>query len=441
MSLDMEFSESTKIVFQRIQKLDPENVSKIIGSILLEDHAEHEMIRLAFGPDTMIRALINNSKQNFPLSPKPNTPVHVSPPSPHSNLPKTFTPFTPASSSNTPLYSTVLTADHGPLNPQIAIGQPIIPNFQYFPTAYLDPSYSQAPLEPCNAGGAYFQPGPEVAKHPSPDQKLSLHELCPNFHELPVQICEYFKQGYCKHGASCKFLHVLHLNNGYVMVLNLPDGNESRGSLKQFEIELIELLKSRRGIPVPISSLPILYYEKYGMILQPEAYLKDSNKQGNIGCALVQLLSQMSNTIRVFDRPHGHKCVILAEDIPRYMKFVEEINENEANVADACQVYLTFPPQSVFSDQDVRSYFNKFGPVQDVRIPSKEKRMFGFVTFVYPETVELILTIANPHFIRGAQVVVKPYRPKPMLFDSYEEINLPDSPFAFEVDNDISSFI
>jgi len=36
----------------------------------------------------------------------------------------------------------------------------------------------------------------------------------------------------------------------------------------------------------------------------------------------------------------------------------------------------------------------------DVRIPYQQKRMFGFVTFVYPETVKLIiLAKGNPHFI------------------------------------------
>jgi hypothetical protein len=38
-----------------------------------------------------------------------------------------------------------------------------------------------------------------------------------------------------------------------------------------------------------------------------------------------------------------------------------------------------------------------------VRIPYQQKRMFGFVTFVYPETVKLILAKGNPHFICDAQ--------------------------------------
>ena len=61
--------------------------------------------------------------------------------------------------------------------------------------------------------------------------------------------------------------------------------------------------------------------------------------------------------------------------------------------------------------------FRSFGPVQDVRIPCQQKRMFGFVTFMYPETVKLILTKGNPHFVCGARVLVKPYREKSRLVD------------------------
>ncbi|URD87043.1 zinc finger CCCH domain-containing protein [Musa troglodytarum] len=38
--------------------------------------------------------------------------------------------------------------------------------------------------------------------------------------------------------------------------------------------------------------------------------------------------------------------------------------------------------------------------------------MFGFVTFVYPETMKLILAKGNPHFVYDAQVLVKPYKEK-----------------------------
>ncbi|AQK53310.1 zinc finger CCCH domain-containing protein 53 isoform X4 [Zea mays] len=62
--------------------------------------------------------------------------------------------------------------------------------------------------------------------------------------------------------------------------------------------------------------------------------------------------------------------------------------------------------------QIVSNYFSMFGPVQDVRIPYQQKRMFGFVTFVYAETVKVILSKGNPHFVCDARVLVKPYKEK-----------------------------
>lgn len=47
-----------------------------------------------------------------------------------------------------------------------------------------------------------------------------------------------------------------------------------------------------------------------------------------------------------------------------------------------------------------------------MRIPFQQKRMFGFVTFVYPETVKLILAVGNPHSVCDSRVLVKPYKEK-----------------------------
>ncbi|XP_010413148.1 PREDICTED: zinc finger CCCH domain-containing protein 46-like isoform X2 [Camelina sativa] len=83
------------------------------------------------------------------------------------------------------------------------------------------------------------------------------------------------------------------------------------------------------------------------------------------------------------------------------------------------QIYLTFPVDSVFREEDVSNYFSTFGPVQDVRIPYQQKRMFGFVTFMYPETVKSILAKGNPHFVCDSRVLVKPYKEKGKVPDKY----------------------
>ncbi|CAN0891836.1 Zinc finger CCCH domain-containing protein 55 [Linum grandiflorum] len=107
-----------------------------------------------------------------------------------------------------------------------------------------------------------------------------------------------------------------------------------------------------------------------------------------------------------------------AEEFHKFGRFCPERNEifamsmSEKANSVARQIYLTFPADSTFKDEDVSNYFSTFGPVEDVRIPYQQKRMFGFVTFLHAETVKLILARGNPHFICDSRVLVKPYKEK-----------------------------
>ncbi|KAL8031082.1 hypothetical protein ABFX02_13G002800 [Erythranthe guttata] len=385
----MNYSESTKAVFERIQDLDPENVSKIIGYLLLKGYSKLEMIRLAFGPEYLLRSLIEKVKQDLTSSPNPSTPL-LSPPK--TKLPTNFTPFTP-SSSRSPLET----------------GQRNIP-LVTVPATYHHPSVHN-----------FQQPHLILPLEDQFMQYCHVHDFCPHFPEPSgAMICDNFQKGYCKYGGACKFLHVLGTENGGYMVLNPPnepniDRTFSRGALKQLEVEIIELLKSRRGIPVSISSLPILYYDKYERAFMVDVYLREAQ------CTVAQLFAYMTKCIRVIDRPHGRQSIILADDIHKYNRFIEERNGDEFIAANSCQVYLTFLPQSSFSDLDIYDYFENFGPVREVRIPNLDKRMYGFVTFVYPETAALVLTKTNPHFIGEAHVMVKPYRKTIVLDRKTEE--------------------
>ncbi|XP_020161279.1 zinc finger CCCH domain-containing protein 53 [Aegilops tauschii subsp. strangulata] len=49
------------------------------------------------------------------------------------------------------------------------------------------------------------------------------------------------------------------------------------------------------------------------------------------------------------------------------------------------QIYLIFPADSTFHEDDISNYFSIYGNVHDVRIPYQQNHMFGFVTFVYKE--------------------------------------------------------
>ena len=78
----MDAYEATRIVFSRIQNLDPENASKIMGLLLIQDHGEKEMIRLAFGPEALVHSVILKARKELGLGSPTNASSSPSSPSP-----------------------------------------------------------------------------------------------------------------------------------------------------------------------------------------------------------------------------------------------------------------------------------------------------------------------------------------------------------------------
>ncbi|KAA3452892.1 zinc finger CCCH domain-containing protein 18-like [Gossypium australe] len=405
----MEFSDYTQILFNKIKKFEPENVLKIIGYILLQDHGEQEIAQLALCPDKVIQEVIYKIKLELqqlalksgspPISPSMNSVTTL-----NSEIPSQFTSFSP------PVSSSTLDDQMGSLNLR------------------SDNSFSNDYCY-CNFG---VRPG------------LRRHQN--NVPDFPVKTCHYFNKGYCKHGSNCRYFHGEVSDNLPQMFVHLDGATGYKDhvmSLEKLEVELVELLRTKRGDPVSIASLPLLYYEKYGKVLQADGYLTESQRHGKAGYSLTKLLARLKNAIRVIDRPHGQHAVILAEDVPKYMENRNDRNDPGPIVNGSRQIYLTFPADSTFSEDDVSNYFrlhdvlkpfyrlicifivlkeftylcSNYGQVEDVRIPCQQKRMFGFVTFVSSDTVKMILAKGNPHYVCGARVLVKPYREKSKLVD------------------------
>lgn len=169
--------------------------------------------------------------------------------------------------------------------------------------------------------------------------------------------CSYYARGFCKNGDACKFLHV---DNG---------GDEVDGFFR------VKAVQPQRFSPR--SHRPSSSYSKSINFLNENQRRGPRNERAQTG-----LDAAISSRSR--------------------------------------QIYLTFPHESAFREEDVSNYFSKFGLVQDVRIPHQEKRMFGFVTFAYPETVKRILAKGNPHHICDCRVLVKPYKDKGKFADKKE---------------------
>lgn len=59
--------EATRIVYGRVQALEPEVGSKIMLHLLLQEHGEQEMLRLALGSDALVQAMVGKAKKELGL--------------------------------------------------------------------------------------------------------------------------------------------------------------------------------------------------------------------------------------------------------------------------------------------------------------------------------------------------------------------------------------
>jgi hypothetical protein len=176
----MDAWEATKAVFDRVRALDPDNASKIMGLLLIQDNSDKELIRLAFGPDHLLHAFVSAARADLAAKP-------ASPPSP------------------------VL----GPLHQ--TWGAPTHPS----PTAGSDHPH-QAPFaadlalgydfDGAGAGADAFFPddydcwSPAGAAHRR-SFSLSDAEAAAATGGVAWRPCMYFARGFCKNGSSCRFLH------------------------------------------------------------------------------------------------------------------------------------------------------------------------------------------------------------------------------------------
>lgn len=281
----MEFTECTRIVFNRIKQLEPENITKIIGYLLLQDHGEQQMSNLALSPDSVIHDVINKAKtdlQQMVSSPGNESGFGFNP------FSRGF-PVTSAASAAAPF----VWERRG--NKQCLESIPLVypdtvSEFQnQAQFMNLEDQMEKMSLE--NGGFSSYGYGRGCRRV----QTLS---------ELPVKICHYFNKGFCKHGSNCRYFHA-HVSDGFHPIFGegfIDDHVFSPGSLEKLEFELVELLKSRRGSPISIASLPMLYYEKFGKVLQADGYLTESQRHGKAGYSLTKLLARLKNSIRLIDR-------------------------------------------------------------------------------------------------------------------------------------------
>ncbi|KAG6671322.1 hypothetical protein I3843_Q003200 [Carya illinoinensis] len=416
----MDTSEATKVVFSRIQTLDPANASKIMGYLFLQDHGEKEMIRLAFGPDTNLHNLILKAKTHLGLPSNPNSsPSSPSPFNPISRSRNTSNSFdipNPSSPSAnpwhrtgfcTPLsYASVVkeTSDIGP-------GSFLSSALPYSSTDLIDDYQLQDHLAFVNdskiddlldrrlgvtgSPSAYAESLLHARSYLSSGVSSGSEDASSGLGWKP---CLYFARGCCKNGSGCRFLHTDSL-----------DATAIVGSPSKFNELEQEFLRSKA-----------VHQQKRATASQ---FMAGASFPYNK--CLSFLLQQQNDVQR-----SAAASAFMEDELHQFGRYRPEKNDFSSMGLGGMahpgsrQIYLTFPADSAFREEDVSNYFNIYGPVQDVRIPYQQKRMFGFVTFVYAETVKIILAKGNPHFVCDSRVLVKPYKEKGKIPDKKQQQHL-----------------
>ncbi|KAF5447748.1 hypothetical protein F2P56_033273 [Juglans regia] len=435
----MDTYEATKVVFSRIQTLDHENASKIMGYLLLQDYGEKEMIRLAFGPDINLKNLILKAKTHLGLpsnsiasSPStlssPSTFKHISRPNPLSlsttsasrntaNGIDVSKPSSPSPnpwprtgfSSTTPSlsYASVVkeTSDIGP-------GSFLSSALPYNSSDLIDDYPLQDHLAFLNDSKIddLLDPRLDLTVKPRSYAESPFHTrsyLAPAgvssgledaSSGLGWKPCLYFARGFCKNGSSCRFLHTDSLDTAAIV------GSPSK--LNELE-QCQEFLRSKAAHQQKLTTA--------SQFMVGASYPYDK--------CLSLLLQQQNDT----QRSAAGAALMIGDELHKFARYRSERNDFSSMGLGGMvnpgsrQIYLTFPADSTFREEDVSNYFSIYGPVQDVRIPYQQKRMFGFVTFVYPETVKIILAKGNPHFVCDSRVLVKPYKEKGKIPDKKQQ--------------------
>ncbi|XP_022930497.1 zinc finger CCCH domain-containing protein 55 [Cucurbita moschata] len=420
----MDAYEASSLVYAKIKNLEPENASKIMGFLLIQDLGDKELIRLAFGPETLLHSLILKAKAHlgFSLNSSSSSSSTPSSPSPLNPIarPSNTNPFSQSKNPSSSPSSTSSWSFSGITNNVISpkstsllsydcIRAPpfSMPPFLQHKNGFGDSEVSEEPQvndylsflneSSSSRGEQNWSQSMDNAETPFHRRSYSASDVCFGSEDggfgVGYKPCLYFARGFCKNGSNCKFLHgdFPDLVDPSAAIVGSPSKLE--GLFDQRE----EFMRYKAAQQQRLATA-----SEFMAGVSPSQY----NKYINF------LLQQQNETHR------ATAAALMMGD--EYQKFGISRNERNDFLALAAekrnsasrQIYLTFPADSTFKDEDVSEYFSKFGPVQDVRIPYQQKRMFGFVTFVYPETVKHILAKGNPHFICESRVLVKPYKEK-----------------------------
>lgn len=295
----MDLVESTGVVFHRIKLFEPESVVRqIIGYLLMGDNPEGDMIRLAFCPESSLLSVVQDVKNKLELiNQSPASSPSISPSmNPNSEFLVSSASSCPASHPGTFRFPS------SSLNQEISSNNQTVSNLDFTQLGSSD-NILEDYLKRMPIQYLLSDDEPEEFSFPGSSRRSPASSL-----EVPTKPCYYFNKGFCKHGSNCRYSHggLCQESSVFSPVSSSENFNDDHtflsGALEKLELEMIELLKSRKGNPVSIASLPLMYYEKYGKTLQAEGYLTERQRQGKPGYSLTKLLALLGKSIKLIDR-------------------------------------------------------------------------------------------------------------------------------------------
>nr|XP_043630201.1 zinc finger CCCH domain-containing protein 22-like [Erigeron canadensis] len=414
----MDTVEATKMVMSRIQKIDPDNASKIMGYILIQDQGDNEMIRLAFGPESHLLSVIKQAKSFLDISSNTSSAHRVVIPTNNNggafhNPPSPNSPWSPFSdqphhrgSPRPASYAAVVNGGDG--------GSSGSSFYNSFNDEFSDEFLESGDVHPHN--------------HHLHRRSCSVNDMFLSGGGSGDDVtgggwrpCMYYARGFCKNGNSCKFVH--NNNNGGVF------GDEILGFVGG------GLSSSPTGVG-GLSGSPNDGFEeliRLKAIQQQQQRIAAFNASNSGPTSHFPFNRCMNNFLNENPRSAA-AALMIGDEFHKFNRCRPDRNEFGpmfgGSNSSSRQIYLTFPADSTFKEEDVSNYFSMFGPVQDVRIPYQQKRMFGFVTFMLPETVKAILAKGNPHFVCDSRVLVKPYKEKGKIPDKKHHQQMDQGDFS-----------
>ncbi|XP_034893659.1 zinc finger CCCH domain-containing protein 46 [Populus alba] len=428
----MDSYEAANMVFSRIQNLEPENASKIMGYLLLQDYGEKEMIRFAFGPEKLLHNLIlyaktqlgflSNKTSSSPFIPSSRPcPLSIpssritnnngfditNPSSPstnswHFSSPNSTSPLSYANvvngassinASSTPFQSTVSLSNAFPYSNNNSSASDLVDEYELQDRfSFLNDSKTDGLFDPraelATSPTEYGDNGSHKRSFSEPDTCVGSEDSNSGFGWKP---CLYFSRGFCKNGSGCRFVHGDSADTAAIV--------GSPGELFEFE-QCLQVLRSKAAAQQKKLAAASQFMAGSNFLSHNKSldflHQQQNDSQRSAAVAALMMGDELHKSGRI--RPGRNDF--------------SQIGLGGATSPSSRQIYLTFPADSTFREEDVSNYFSIYGPVQDVRIPYQQKRMFGFVTFVFAETVRLILAKGNPHFVCDSRVLVKPYKEK-----------------------------